>query len=440
MTPGLLVRSLLALLLSVLVAALALNHASIPPVSAINAALNDQNSGPVFTLPPEPLHVAASAPSPAPSASAAPGGAAATPGATASTPTVVPTQRPVVIKPGVQAAQNYGVPGHIFFDTPTHNIAFITGQHYRRLFTGTGDAVAPALSPGGRRLAWVYFKRNYSDIWITPLDLLPDGSVKALGGSIQLTQDQNPPASLQVAPAPPGYQPQYEWWATKPSWMPDGRHLLYISDRPGYDPNNQENAVMSVYQQGITDTMAGATRLSVAAAGTGGDDSPQWRPHDPTTFIYVDYNSGLGTNGSGIIEVNSALTGTVPAGNPTDLTPQGVTEYQPVWSPDGRYIAFVENKAGDTRSDLRVIPFTRPGTLGDYNKVVTVETGAPYIAQPFWSPDGRYLGYLRGGANGFVMVIRRVHEDSRHRLHFGPPRVLDQAGAVSAEYRPTWGP
>lgn len=436
MTPGLIVRSILALLVSTLGAALLLNHAAVPPVSAINAAINDQSSGPVFVLPAwlsnlalahraAPQHTAVGTPQ----AGAAP----------IVTPAAVPTQRAVVINAGVQISDAFDVKGHIFFTTPNHNIAFITGQHARRLFTGTGDSVAPALSPDGRNLAWVYFKRNYSDIYVTALGMMHDGSVKAITSTL-LTQNEDPPPNLQVTTHTPGYDPRYEWWGTKPSWMPDGQHVLYLSDRPGFDPTYQENAVISVYEQSISDTIFNATRLTIAAPGTGGNDSAEWRPGDPSTFIYVNYYSSLAApEGQGVIEVNSAITGTAPSGNPTDLTPQGIVEYHPAWSPNGRYIAFAEDKGVNVRSDLRIMPFTPPGTLQDYNRAITVEAGHPYITQPFWSPDGRYLGYLRSnGAGAFDIVLRRV--GYYPAIHFGPPHVLDQAGIVSSEYRPSWGP
>ena len=428
MTLSLLVRSVLALLASVAIAGLALTHAAVPPASALRAALsNGRDSGPVLpSPPPEPVLPAWRWPT----------------GRQAPTPTTRP-QPGVVIHPGFNVSDFPNVPGHIFFDGTDHNIRFVTGRHARRLFTGDGSSVAPALSPNGRSVAWVELQRNYSDIYVTTLAYRRDGTVVAMT-TTQLTQDQSPPPALETSPAPAGvYDPRYEWWATKPAWLPDGRHLLYLSDRPGFDPNNQENATMSVWEQGLGAPVTNAVRLTVATPGTGGHDSAAWRPHDPTTFLYVNYyqNSVTLPGGEGVIMAASVPTTTTPAPDTITakgLTPHGATEYQPAWSPDGHYIAFVEDK-GHTRSNLLVMPFHAPGWPLDYYRAVTVAKGHPWIVQPFWSPDGRYLGYLSSTGGDFALVIRRAYLGGRGP-HFGPPISIPQAGAASADYRPSWGP
>lgn len=429
MSLSLAIRSLLVLLLCVIVASVAITYASVPPRSAIQAALQDQGTNGV-TLP--------TAAAQAPSATAVPTRQASQ----SATPTPAPTATPspVAIPRGLDVSSFPDVSGHIFFTTPSHNLSFITGRAVHKQITNDGASVAPALSPDSSMLAWVLFKRNYSDINVTTLRLGRDGSVRPLTTTV-LTQDQSPPPALQLSPAPPGYDPRYEWWANKPAWLPDGQHLIYVSDRPGFDPTNQVNVTTSVWEQGLTDPVTNAVRLSTPRSGVAWHDSPAWRPGDPSTFIYVNYSrtGAQNTIDQGIIEAVTALTGTQPLTAPIDLTPQGIVQYHPAWSPDGRYIAFVEDKGTNTRSDLMVMPFRAPGYLADYNNVVTVAVGDAFAVQPFWSPDGRYLGYLSGGSGDFNMVIRRVYHERNGRLSFGPPIALPQAGAVSADYRPTWG-
>ena len=73
---------------------------------------------------------------------------------------------------------------------------------------------------------------------------------------------------------------------------------------------------MSVWEQGLGAPITNAVRLTIATPGTGGHDSAAWRPHDPTTFLYVNYyqNSVTLPGGEGVIEVAGVPTG--PWGSP----------------------------------------------------------------------------------------------------------------------------
>jgi len=419
---GLVFRSLLALVFSAVIALLTLQHASVPPPSALTAAIDP----PVL----DPVVIGVQAPQSQARATPVPG------------KTVPATPTPPTLHPGAVIDLFPNVNGHIIYVGPDQNLWFITGQHKMRNITGDGVDNAPALSPDGSQLAYVRFMGSYSDVMTSRLHYEADGAIRA-DAAVYLTQDSTPPPGLQSVPSPPGYDPRYYWYAVKPSWLPDGQHLLYLSDRPGYDPNNEVKTDLSVWEQGVTDTITNAVKLTTPTVGTGGGDSPGWRPNDPAVFIYTDYYQDFSRpNGQGRIMTAMAVTGTAPQADPIALTPDGVTEFQPVWSPDGHYIAFAENEAGG-HTDLKVIAYHRPGYLGDYSNAVTIQPGNPYVVQPFWSPDGHYLGYLasNGVSGDFEMYVRPVIYPKRRGdpLALGPPTRLFQAGTVSADYRPTWG-
>jgi len=419
---GLAIRSILALVVTAAIAAVLLQRADTSPTPAERSVLASGAgaTGPVLpVLRPVPRHRTGPPP---------PHGSTPIP---LPSPTAPPPQ---VIEPAPALSLFPDVRGHIVFVGPDHNLRFITGQHAWKRLTGQGTSVAPALSPDGSGLAWVELLRNYSDILVAPLAYGRDGAVRAYPAT-RLTQDERPPT------APPGYDPRYEWYAMKPSWLPDGRHLVYLSDRPGFDPANPVKTDLAVWEQGITDTMSQAVQLSTPALGTGGADSPVWRPRDPAVYLYVNYYSDLSLpKGEGVIEAAMALTMTQPTADPIGLTPHGAIEYHPAWSPDGHLIAFAEHRSVG-RTDLKVMPFHRPGTLTDYlTHAITVERGHPYVTQPFWSPDGRHLGYLASTSvdGGFALYIRTVTSDKK-RFQVGPPEHIPQAEVVSTDYRPTWG-
>lgn len=76
------------------------------------------------------------------------------------------------------------------------------------------------------------------------------------------------------------------------------------------------------------------------------------------------------------------------------LTTHAGSDSGPVWSPDGRYIAFVSRRGDDEQSQLYVIPLGG----GEARRVTRVPTGA---SAPKWFPDSTELAF-----------ISRVYEDA----------------------------
>ena len=68
-------------------------------------------------------------------------------------------------------------------------------------------------------------------------------------------------------------------------------------------------------------------------------------------------------------------------------TPQS-SEGSPVFSPDGRFVAFVARREGDERAaEIYVLPFTEPG---EARRVTKIMRG---VSRPVWSPDGTRLAF-----------------------------------------------
>lgn len=86
-----------------------------------------------------------------------------------------------------------------------------------------------------------------------------------------------------------------------------------------------------------------------------------------------------------------------PNGTPRRLTKMEIGEHQPVWSPDGRWIAYV----------------TWDGSGGNIYKVRADGSGQPakvtqtaaYYRDPAWSPDGQRLVLIRSAAQQFVEEV-----------------------------------
>jgi serine/threonine protein kinase len=71
---------------------------------------------------------------------------------------------------------------------------------------------------------------------------------------------------------------------------------------------------------------------------------------------------------------------------PTRLTFEGVYNYTPVWSPDGKYVAFTSDREGQENIYLRLATGS-----GEARKLSTPE--ALFQVPNDWTPDGRYLVY-----------------------------------------------
>ena len=79
----------------------------------------------------------------------------------------------------------------------------------------------------------------------------------------------------------------------------------------------------------------------------------------------------------------------LPAGKPQRLTSGNAREFQPVWSPDGKWIAYVTWTAGG--GEIWKIPAS-----GGAPKLLTENSA--FYSDPAWSPDGDRIVALRGSA------------------------------------------
>jgi Tol biopolymer transport system component len=76
----------------------------------------------------------------------------------------------------------------------------------------------------------------------------------------------------------------------------------------------------------------------------------------------------------------------------------GLGHQDPAFSPDGRFIVYVKN----AREGARGVPTIVRYTLS--SKATKALTGPGYI-EPAWSPDGRYIAATQSGSNGTDIVL-----------------------------------
>jgi dipeptidyl aminopeptidase/acylaminoacyl peptidase len=248
----------------------------------------------------------------------------------------------------------------------------------------------PVFSPSGDRIAYTVSRnerkvdKSTSDLW----------SVRWSGGEpVQLTR--TPKAS--------------EW---QPRFSPDGRSLFFLCDA-GKDeithlwrmPAGGGGArKVTDIKGGITDfDLSPDGRRAVVVAEVGlavGSEAENPPPIEIERFLFKRDGDGyLDDRKQQLFVVDLA------SGKAKQLTTGERDHWHPVWSPDGKLIAYTAKDRGEADRNFNYEVFVQDPDAGAARKLSTspgADNDPDWGARPSWSADSRRLLWLEGGEDKWL--------------------------------------
>ncbi|MBD3178748.1 MAG: protein kinase [Candidatus Latescibacteria bacterium] len=232
-----------------------------------------------------------------------------------------------------------------------------------------------------------------------------------------------------------------------PAWSSDGSYIYFSSYRSG---------PLALWRVSVRDG-----RLQRLTTGTGSENGPSLC-RDGSRFVYAaqkikrnfilrdlasgdeinlkgfrdDYMAALSPDGSTVVYASEragpradlwaqALEDGTPAGHPRRLTDHPGDSSHPVFSPDGKWIAYY--RIIDEQRDIWIIP-----SSGGHPARFTVHPASDI--HPAWSPDGLMIAFVSEREDGANIWVAPVSDG----MPGGKPRRITQGGCGAMA--PSWSP
>ncbi|CAN5258138.1 hypothetical protein BH18ACT10_BH18ACT10_00320 [soil metagenome] len=199
-----------------------------------------------------------------------------------------------------------------------------------------------------------------------------------------------------------------------PTGSPDGEKIAFFSNRDPAAEGNHDIYVMDADGSDQTSVTEGSAR----------DLFPAWSPDGARlAFSSAQFGGEPGTADAEIFVVNADRTG-----DRMQLTDNAATDFLPDWSPDGRRIAFVSHRDGN--SEVYVMRAN-----GAREKNLT--RNPAFDSSPSWSPDGRRIAFeTQRDAGAYADVNREIYAMNAN----GRNPVNLTRDPIAFDSTPAWSP
>ncbi|MEE8325432.1 MAG: tetratricopeptide repeat protein [candidate division NC10 bacterium] len=158
------------------------------------------------------------------------------------------------------------------------------------------------------------------------------------------------------------------------------------------------------------------------------DWAPFWAP-DGKRIVFV--SDRMGSAGLWLLDVDDGK----PKGAPTLVKEMGSNSWPKGFTPDGSFYYDVSKPAFDIY--VATLDFEAGKILAPPTKISLRFEGSNYA--PVWSPDGKYLAYASQRSSGKVLVIQSVESGQERDLSPKTVRVLQRKGEATPRWSPDGG-
>lgn len=358
---------------------------------------------------------------------------------------------------GQQVSVNQDLFKGKFYLTINHNLYVINGSNTNQQpqeLVNTGNVYDPAVSPDGKWVAFVQRYKQYTDLSV----------VSTSGGKVRIIRS--------------GYGKFYyngpflhnSWiWYAQPAWSQDGKTLLFLSDlekEDWYQQTGRDAPMLDlqVFSVPFNDPGAKPKDVAYATFGDGGDRDPSYRPGHPDQIVYTHYTYDPANLTQQEIQIYMENPNTISEhpgmyypGSPGGgydpsiaITAPDFENIQPVFSPDGKAIAYIRRNS--TSMHLMVMPVPPDGITQKPNDPNTQKQAVQaykaqsslllsqlYVEQPVWSPDGKQIAYIQYTGGTFDLWIANISynaQTGKYSIQGNPTQVT--SGGIDGEDRPVW--